>query len=113
VSEIAIASQALNLHHYLMPETSRTSAPTELLAGLVDRVTFHNPENGFCVLRIAPGLTVNDVGGFEHDSCAIAMDRLDLRRPREIRARAGGELGIEFDRRHPARGADQLRKNWR
>jgi exodeoxyribonuclease V alpha subunit len=24
----------------------------EVLAGLVDRVTFHNPENGFCVLRI-------------------------------------------------------------
>jgi Holliday junction resolvasome RuvABC DNA-binding subunit len=25
---------------------------TEVLAGLVDRVTFHNSENGFCVLRI-------------------------------------------------------------
>ena len=25
---------------------------TEALAGLVDRVTFHNPENGFCVLRV-------------------------------------------------------------
>jgi exodeoxyribonuclease V alpha subunit len=25
---------------------------TEALAGLVERVTFHNPENGFCVLRI-------------------------------------------------------------
>ena len=23
----------------------------EVLAGLVERVTFHNPENGFCVLR--------------------------------------------------------------
>jgi exodeoxyribonuclease V alpha subunit len=23
----------------------------EVLAGLVDRVTFHNSENGFCVLR--------------------------------------------------------------
>ena len=28
------------------------SAPTEVLAGLVDRVTFHNDENGFCVLRV-------------------------------------------------------------
>jgi exodeoxyribonuclease V alpha subunit len=29
------------------------SAPSnqEVLAGLVERVTFHNPENGFCVLR--------------------------------------------------------------
>ena len=23
----------------------------EVLAGLVERITFHNPENGFCVLR--------------------------------------------------------------
>ena len=28
------------------------TAATETLAGLVERVTFHNPENGFCVLRI-------------------------------------------------------------
>ena len=25
---------------------------TEVLGGLVDRATFHNPENGFCVLRV-------------------------------------------------------------
>src|SRR2546429_2850318 len=31
--------------------TSTVSA-TEVLAGLVDRVTFHNSENGFCVLRV-------------------------------------------------------------
>ena len=31
----------------------RAGAPDrEVLAGLVERVTFHNPENGFCVLRI-------------------------------------------------------------
>jgi exodeoxyribonuclease V alpha subunit len=28
------------------------STPTEVLAGLVDWVTFHNSENGFCVLRV-------------------------------------------------------------
>ena len=28
------------------------------LAGLVERVTFHNPENGFCVLRLKNGFTV-------------------------------------------------------
>ena len=27
-------------------------APAEILAGLVERVVFHNPENGFCVLRV-------------------------------------------------------------
>src|SRR5246500_1709585 len=28
------------------------SSPTEVLVGLVERVTFHNNENGFCVLRV-------------------------------------------------------------
>jgi len=35
-----------------MPQAPRTSSATEVLAGLVDRVTFHNSENGFCVLRV-------------------------------------------------------------
>jgi len=28
------------------------AAPTETLSGLVERVTYHNAENGFCVLRV-------------------------------------------------------------
>ena len=36
-----------------------------------------------------------------------------MRRLRKIRRRAGGELAIEFDRRHPPRSADQLRENRR
>lgn len=28
------------------------SSNREVLAGLIERVTFHNAENGFCVLRI-------------------------------------------------------------
>src|SRR5262249_14696928 len=35
-----------------MPLSLKTSSPTEVLAGLVERVTFHNEENGFCVLRV-------------------------------------------------------------
>src|ERR1700720_3629911 len=42
---IPVASQDLDLHHTVMPEAPRTSTPTEVLAGLVDRVTFHNSEN--------------------------------------------------------------------
>jgi exodeoxyribonuclease V alpha subunit len=34
-----------------MAHTSTVSS-TEVLAGLVERVTFHNEENGFCVLRV-------------------------------------------------------------
>ena len=34
------------------PERSGLVGDREVLAGLVERVTFHNPENGFCVLRV-------------------------------------------------------------
>src|SRR5260370_9111451 len=34
------------------PTASPISAVTEALAGSVERVVFHNPENGFCVLRV-------------------------------------------------------------
>ena len=30
----------------------KASGPIEALAGVVERVTFHNGENGFCVLRV-------------------------------------------------------------
>jgi hypothetical protein len=33
------------------PATKPISSDREVLAGLVERVTFHNAENGFCVLR--------------------------------------------------------------
>ncbi|MFD2815664.1 hypothetical protein ACFSYD_16955 [Paracoccus aerius] len=32
--------------------TPNTHNPTEVLAGPVERVTFHSPESGFCVLRV-------------------------------------------------------------
>ncbi|WP_424139493.1 ATP-dependent RecD-like DNA helicase [Roseomonas chloroacetimidivorans] len=35
-----------------MSQTAAQTAPTEALAGLVERVTYHNAENGFCVLRV-------------------------------------------------------------
>jgi exodeoxyribonuclease V alpha subunit len=33
-------------------KTPQGASTHEVLAGLVERVTFHNAENGFCVLRI-------------------------------------------------------------
>jgi hypothetical protein len=47
-----VALSRIDLHHRAMPQSPRTSTPTEVLAGLVERVTFHNEENGFCVLRV-------------------------------------------------------------
>ena len=32
--------------------SNATSTPAETLSGLVERVTFHNSETGFCVLRV-------------------------------------------------------------
>ncbi len=34
------------------PRAPQTDAPHELLGGLIERVTFHNEGNGFCVLRV-------------------------------------------------------------
>ena len=34
------------------PVSATTASGREVLAGLVERVTFHNPETGFCVLRV-------------------------------------------------------------
>jgi exodeoxyribonuclease V alpha subunit len=35
-----------------MPPPPTATITREVLAGLVDRVTYHNAENGFCVLRL-------------------------------------------------------------
>ena len=35
-----------------MARVSQAGEPDEVLAGLVERVVFHNPESGFCVLRV-------------------------------------------------------------
>lgn len=35
-----------------LPQSQTTQAPAENLAGLVERVTFHNEDNGFCVPRL-------------------------------------------------------------
>jgi len=47
-----MADQDSKLHHGQMSHALKASTPAEVLAGLVERVTFHNDENGFCVLRV-------------------------------------------------------------
>ena len=42
----------VDLDHEPMARAPRTSTSNEVLAGLVDRVTFHNQENGCCVPRV-------------------------------------------------------------
>jgi exodeoxyribonuclease V alpha subunit len=51
LSRLRVLAGHLHIHSSGMASISTVSS-TEVLAGLVDRVTFHNPENGFCVLRV-------------------------------------------------------------
>ena len=40
------------LGSFMRSRPESASAPTEVLAAMVERVTFHNAETGFCVLRL-------------------------------------------------------------
>ena len=40
------------MNQTVRPAQIVTGTPVETLAGTVERVTFHNAENGFCVLKV-------------------------------------------------------------
>src|SRR4028119_756245 len=40
------------MNQMVRPAQFESSAPKEALAGTIERVTFHNAENGFCVLKV-------------------------------------------------------------
>ena len=64
---------------------TNATAATEVLVGLVERVTFHNPENGFCVLRIkARGHRdlVTVVGDPISRVCALIRDTIEFEQQR-------------------------------
>jgi hypothetical protein len=46
----------------------RTSAATEVLAGLVERVTFHNAENGFSESGFEPSVPLGEKRSFRNAS---------------------------------------------
>jgi hypothetical protein len=97
----------------MRPQPESTSG--EVLAGLVERVTYHNPENGFCVLRakvrghrdvvtvvghaatIAAGEWITAPGEWVNDrtlSVAAAASRDQMgRRPRYHQTRMGRLTG--------------------
>jgi len=52
MSWLACAACGAEDQIFTMVQPAITSAATEVLAGLVERVTFHNEESGFCVLRV-------------------------------------------------------------
>src|SRR5271169_2766006 len=60
MSRLACAACGAEDQISLVVQPAITSAPTEVLAGLVERVTFHNDENGFAaggnqIRTIGPG----------------------------------------------------------
>ena len=54
--EIAANDLTINKPIFFMPSRSfpQTGAITETILGIVDRVTYHNPDNGWSVLRVLP-----------------------------------------------------------
>ena len=47
-----ITIPSMTSHMMPLQPTAQTAAPLEALAGTVERVTYHNTENGFAVLRV-------------------------------------------------------------
>src|SRR5262249_27503697 len=68
----SVAAQRFDRHHTVMPQIARASTPTEVLAGLVERVTFHNDENGFCILRVKAGGQRDLITVLGHDAMISA-----------------------------------------
>lgn len=40
------------MNRMVRPAQIERATPVEALAGTIERVTFHNEENGFCVLKV-------------------------------------------------------------
>ena len=89
----------------------KASAPIEAVAGVVERVTFHNGENGFCVLRVkargqrdlitilghaamvSAGEFVQASGSWINDRTMASSSELRfLRRPRRRRPRGSRNI---------------------
>jgi hypothetical protein len=84
------------------------STNTEVLAGLIERVTYHNAENGFCVLRakVRGHRDVVTVVGHAAAHCGGRVDH-GLRRmgqrphPRPaVQSALSAHIGPDFGRRH-------------
>jgi exodeoxyribonuclease V alpha subunit len=85
-------------------------SPQEVLAGLVERVTFHNAENGFCVLRIkARGH--RDVVTLVGHSAAIAAGEWITASGEWVNDRTHGQqFKARFLRTSPPTSADGIEK---
>jgi hypothetical protein len=76
-----------------MSATAPVSAPTEALAGLVERVTYHNAENGFCVLRVKARGHKDQVTVVGHAATIAVKNRNTRRRRAKLREWMSGNIG--------------------
>jgi exodeoxyribonuclease V alpha subunit len=77
------------MHDLMSPQPA--SLTQEVLAGLIERVTYHNAENGFCVLRTkARGHrdVVTVVGYAAAISAGHGRQRCSTRSPERARSRS-------------------------
>ena len=87
--------------------SSSEPSTQEVLAGLVERVTFHNAENGFCVLRAKARGHRDLVTVVGHAAIISAGEWItasgewinDRAHGQQFKARFLEDLGAEFDRR--------------
>ena len=74
-------------------KTQPDASAQEVLAGLVERVTYQNAENGFCVIRIKARGHRELVTAVGHAASIAAGKRQKLRQVRYGCAGAGGACG--------------------
>ena len=89
-------------------KTQQEPSAQEVLAGLVERVTFHNAENGFCVLRVKARGHRDLVTVIGHAAIISAGEWItasgewvnDRTHGQQFKARLPAHLGADLDRRH-------------
>ena len=86
-----------------MANTART-VETEALAGLVERVTFHNPDNGFCVLRIKARGQRELITVVGHAATVTTERTPGRHRPDQVRSAASQPAGSAAKASHRAAG---------
>jgi exodeoxyribonuclease V alpha subunit len=66
------------------------SSPQEMLSGLVERVTYHNGDTGYCVLRIKVDRQKDLITVVGHANAIAAGEFIQVSRPRVISSNQEG-----------------------
>jgi exodeoxyribonuclease V alpha subunit len=86
------------------------SSTQEVLAGLIERVTYHNPENGFCVLRAKARGHLDVVTVVGHAATIAAGEWVTASGEWVNDRTHGQQFKARFLRTSPATSADGIEK---